>query len=321
MSSFIQPGQLARFVDRLRFLSEHDLKGSQTDFESKGQRLLAQAGNHPLALNMRAFSVLPETGLPAPCPSFGPVALLFSEGDTEGAKNLAEELVKTMPHPRSWANCGDLQLLNGKIRAAEASYRRAQETLGRIPPLALRMGRIEAARNDWKAAKRCAIVALTENPLYGSARYLYWEATKKLGGTPLGLPLPERVRFGPKGERQTDSSLSEAARLAWTAWAEVDQQAGQTEFPPKKSAYETLVRTWEKNRPLNPEPGYIEPGIAGDTELALFSKWSTEGLLEAYLWAIGLGRSNADTFREWLVSNKGRLNQFWQNAQQTNSST
>jgi tetratricopeptide (TPR) repeat protein len=320
MSHFLQPGQLARFVDRLRFLSEHDLKGGQVDFEKKGKRLLAQAGNHPLALNLRAFSALPETALPDPCPSFGPVAHLFSEGDTQGAQVLAEKLVKENPHARSLANCGDLQLLHGQLRSAEASYRAAQESLGRIPPLALRLGRIEAERSDWKAAKRLAIVALTENPLYGSARVLFWEATKALGETPLGFPLPQRIQFGTQGERQPDGNLSDAARKAWSEWAKVDARLGQTESPPQKTAYAALIHTWEKNSSHNPEPGYVDPGQAGDHDLRLIAQWSSEGLLEAYLWVIGLGRANADAFRHWLTSNKGRLNQFWQNAHQTHPS-
>ena len=320
MSHFLQPGQLARFVDRMRFLSEHNLQGGQVDFESKGQRLLAQAGNHPLALNLRAFSALPETALPSPCPSFGPVAHLFLQGNTQEAQELAEKQVNENPHARSWANCGDLQLLHGQLHAAEASYRRAQDTLGRIPPLTLRLGRVEALRGDWTAAKRFAISALSENPLYGSARVLFWEATKKLGDAPLGFPLPERIRFGAQGNRQADGNLSEAARTAWMAWAEVDARLGQTETPPQKTAYAALVHAWEQNNNLSPEPGYVDPGQAADDDLRIIAQWSSEGLLEAYLWVIGLGRSNADAFRQWLASNKGRLNQFWQNAHQGNPS-
>jgi tetratricopeptide (TPR) repeat protein len=321
MSPFLQPGQLARFVDRMRFLSEHKLQGGQVDFESKGKRLLAQAGNHPLALNLRAFSALPETALPAPCPSFGPVAQLFLQGDTEEAQALAEKQVKANPHARSWANYGDLQLLHGQLHAAEASYRRALDILGRIPPLTLRLGRVEAQRGDWTAAKRFAISALSENPLYGSARVLFWEATKKQGEIPLGFPLPERIRFGPQGKRQADGNLSEAAQTAWMAWAEVETRLGQTETPPQKTAYAALVNAWEQNNTLNPEPGYVDPGQAGDEDLRIIAQWSSEGLLEAYLWVIGLGRANADAFRQWLPSNKGRLNQFWQNAHLGNPST
>ena len=314
MSSFIQPGQLARFVDRLRFLSEHSLKGGQADFEAKGQRLLAQAENHPLALNLRAFSALPETALPAPCPRFGAVAHLFSEGDSEGAQALAAELIVSDPHPRSWVNYGDLQILHGEIRAAEGSYRRAMETLGRIPPIELRFGRIEAARGDWKAAQRRAISALSDNPLYGSARYLFWESMKHLGREPLALPLRERVRFGPNGDRLYEGSLSEAARMAWRAWAEVDQQLAQTETPPKKSAYEALIASWSQNKSQNPEPGYVDPGLQADQSLERLAKWSSEGLLVSYLWVVGLGRANADAFRQWLPSNRGRLTQFWEQA-------
>jgi tetratricopeptide (TPR) repeat protein len=312
MSAFIQPGQLARFVDRLRFLSEHSLQGGQADFETKGQRLLAQAENHPLALNLRAFSALPETALPAPCPSFGPVAQHFSEGNTEAALALASERVNALPHPRSWANYGDLQLLHGNVQGAESSYRRALDELGRIPPIELRFGRIMAARGDWEAAQRRAIAALSDNPLYGSARYLYWEATKELGRQPLALPLRECVRFGPSGDRLYESDLSEAARMAWRAWAEVDEQMAQSESPPRKSAYEALVASWTQNRNQNPEPGYVDPGIMGDRSLELLASWASEGLLVAYLWAIGLGRANADAFRTWNLSNRGRLTRFWE---------
>ena len=313
---FIQPGQLARLVDRLRFLTEHDLKGGQADIQEKGKRLLAQLDDHPLAMNFKAFEVLPETALPAPSPSFGPVAQLFSEGKTEEALSLATTTIQSEPHPRSWVNYGDLQILHNDLQGAEGSYRRALEELGKIPPLEMRFGRVEALHQRWEAAYRKAISALSDNPLYGSARFLLAESAKAMGRVAVNIPIAERVYYGPAGNRLYDNSLSEAAREAWRSWADIDQQLGATETPPKKSAYESLIASWRQNRNKNNDPGYIDPTQDADSDLQVLESIDARGLLRPYLWTIGLGHSNAEAFRHWVTSNRGRLTQFWETLSQ-----
>jgi len=317
LTPFIQPGQLARLVDRLRFLTEHELKGGQADIREKGKRLLAQLDDHPLAMNFKAFEILPESALPAPSPSFGPVAQLFSEGKATEALALAATTVHKTPHPRSWVNYGDLQVLHKDLPGAEASYRRALEELGKTPPIELRFGRIEALHQRWDAAHRKAISALSDNPLYGSARFLWAESANAIGRLAVNIPISERVYYGPAGNRLYDNSLSEAAREAWRCWADIDQQLGATETPPKQSAYEALIASWRQNRNQNSDPGYIDPSQDADNDLQILESIDARGLLGPYLWSIGLGHSNADVFRSWITSNRGRMTQFWESLSQS----
>ena len=150
MNFTLQPGQLARLVDRLRFASEFNLKGGGSHSDQKIDRLIGQAENHLLALNLRAFRALPETALPAPSSDFEPVAKLFSESKSEEALALALEVVHSNPNGRSWVNTGDLQLLHGQVDSAFESYQQALESLGMLAPIRLRLGRIAAARGDWQ---------------------------------------------------------------------------------------------------------------------------------------------------------------------------
>ena len=312
MQRLSQPGQLARLVDRLRFLEEHQIGTGKSRLGEQLKRQTAHAQDHLLLLNHRAFHALPETALPEPSPTFSPVARLFDEGKSKEALLLAKETVEIHPHARSWANTGDLQILHGDVAGAEASFRRAQELLGKIPPIEIRMGRILAARGDWKGSLRKAISALSENPLYGSARYLFWESQRTLGYQALYLPMRERIQYNRNGERHYLEPLSPSARLAWRAWAEVDESMGLSENPPRKSAYYALVDKWRSTRGQNPTEGYIEPAIDGDVQLNLLSDWADQELLTAYLWVSGLGHANANAFRDWLPSNKGRLQRFWE---------
>jgi hypothetical protein len=174
------------------------------------------------------------------------------------------------------------------------------------------MGRIWAAKGDWKKALRKAIAALCENPLYGSARYLFWESQRVLGYQALYLPMRERIQYNRHGERHYLEPLSASARLAWKAWAEVDETMGLSENPPRKSAYHALVDKWRIAREHNPTEGYMDPSIDGDLQLNLLSEWAEQDLLTAYLWVSGLGHANARAFQEWLPSNKGRLQRFWE---------
>lgn len=314
MNFALQPGQLARLIDRLRFASEFRLRGAASHSDEKIDRLISQAENHLLALNHRAFRALPETALPEPTAEFQSIAQHFSEGRTDEALASALEHCDANPNARSWANTGDLQLLHGQIDQAQTSYRQAEALLGPLPPIRLRLGRVEASRGNWQAALRQAIGALSDNPLYGSARYLYWEAQRSLGRQAIYLPLPTRVVFGATGERLYMEPLSQAARQAWRSWAEVDEQLGLTESPPRHSAFRALTESWRKHRPSESQEDYVAPGIDGDVQLDLLQKWADADLLVPYLWAIGLGKSNAESFRVWHREHKASMTRFWEAA-------
>ena len=314
MNFALQPGQLARLIDRLRFASEFNLRGAASHSEQKIDRLIGQAENHLLALNHRAFRALPETALPEPSPEFQPIAQKFAQSQSEEALQLAIEHCSTNPSGRSWANTGDLQLLHGGTEEALTSYRNAEEMLGLLPPIRVRLGRIEAAKGNWKAALRQAIAALSDNPLYGSGRYLFWEAQRALGRQAIFLPLPTRVIFGASGERLYMEPLSQAARQAWRSWAEVDEQLGLTESPPRYSAFRALTESWKKHRPADTNEDYVAPGIEGDMQLNLLERWSESKLLVPYLWAVGLGQSNAAAFQDWHREHKSDMTRFWEGA-------
>ena len=314
MNFALQPGQLARLIDRLRFASEFKLRGAASHSDQKIDRLIGQAENHLLALNHRAFRALPETALPDPAAGFESVAQSFSESRTEKALALAIEHCNSDPNGRSWANTGDLQLLHGQVDNAHTSYRHAESLLGLLPPIRLRLGRVEAARGNWQAALRQAIGALSDNPLYGSARYLYWDAQRALGRQAIYLPLHVRVVFGSTGERLYMEPLSQAARQSWRSWAEVDEQLGLTESPPRYSAFRALTDTWRKHRPTDSQEDYVAPGVDGDLQLDLLLKWADADLLVPYLWAVGLGKSNADAFRDWHREHKACMTRFWEGA-------
>ena len=314
MNFALQPGQLARLIDRLRFANEFNLRGAASHSDQKIDRLIGQAENHLLALNHRAFRALPETALPEPSPDFERVAQRFSESRSEEALALALRQCDTNPTGRTWANTGDLQLLHGQTEQAFLSYQNAEELLGLLPPIRLRLGRVEAAKGNWQAALRQAIGALSDNPLYGSARYLYWEAQRALGRQAIYMPLHIRVVFGSSGERLYMEPLSQAARQAWRSWAEVDEQLGLTESPPRYSAFRALTESWRKHRPTEGEEDYVAHGIDGDVQLDLLQKWADADLLVPYLWAVGLGKSNASAFRDWHRDHKSSLTRFWEGA-------
>ena len=172
------------------------------------------------------------------------------------------------------------------------------------------MGRIWAAKGDWKKALR--------KPFPLSVKTHSGSALPVLGvPTRFGIPSAlssnaRRIQYNRHGERHYLEPLSASARLAWKAWAEVDETMGLSENPPRKSAYHALVDKWRIAREHNPTEGYMDPSIDGDLQLNLLSEWAEQDLLTAYLWVSGLGHANARAFQEWLPSNKGRLQRFWE---------
>ena len=103
---------LARNIAQIRFARTHHLPLGPEDLEELAQTLLRPAPFPPLALNLRAFTALPETDLPPPPECLSESASAFTKGDYGDALKKALALDSKALEPeeqaRLYTTIGDL---------------------------------------------------------------------------------------------------------------------------------------------------------------------------------------------------------------------
>ncbi|MCP4809916.1 MAG: hypothetical protein GY913_08220 [Proteobacteria bacterium] len=288
--------ELAREAERLRFRQEWHLPVDPARVVEVQSELLRRHPWHPLALNIRALEVLPETGLPSPGDSLAPAARLFARGD------LAGTLAALVPDPRTDDTRARVLLLLGELDQAAALADRANRRLPGRPSLLALRGRIRLGQGDNRGAWGDAIEALVQNPLHGGARVLLRAAGSATGRKLLRIPLRAPVRPTDDGIEPLQK-LSDRALAAWRAWHRAG--ASVEDLAPGAASHLALLTAWRGAG--GPDERFDE----SDHTIQTLDRWQRSGLLTAYEWSTGLTPATAEAFRTWNTSGHEDLRRFW----------
>jgi hypothetical protein len=271
-------------------------------------RLLVEgAPHHPVALNLRARAALPETMLPESGEALRDIASAFAAGDFSAALALARDLGDLSMEEEGLREqtLGDLVFLTQGPAEAEPHFRTAIQGLGPLAPLLARLGRCALGTGDSPTASRYAVRSLTENPLYGTALVLLFEAAQAEGKTLLPIPIQARIFTAPGGVR-VDPSLSPRGRMAWESWLQARETSDFQERPPERSSTLRLIEAWRAG-----SDGQLAYSDSDNQELEALDRWERDGLLDAYLWFAGLNPENAHVFRTWRDAHRDTAERFW----------
>jgi tetratricopeptide (TPR) repeat protein len=298
---------LALEVEGLHFSRAHGMETDSNRCERLTRLLMEGAPHHPVALNLRARDALPETMLPESRGALKEVATAFAAGDFAAALDLARELggLSMKEAGLREHTLGDLVFLTRGPAEAEPHFRAALQALGPLAPLLARLGRCALGTGDWSTARRYAVRALTENPLYGTALVLLFEAAQAEGESLLPIPIQARI-FGTPGGMRVDPSLSPRGRMAWEAWLRARETSDFRERPPERSSTLRLIEVWRAG-----SDGQLAYSDSPNQELEALDRWERDGLLDAYLWFAGLNHENAAVFRNWRDAHRDTAERFW----------
>ncbi len=298
------PSQLAREAERERFRLLHGLGGQPERLEGLLRELEVRVPHHPVARTARGWAALPETALPAPPENLAAAAQAWLDGDLAGAREAAATARAELDHPRTTVTLGDLAWQAGEATLAVRHWRVARGVLGALPPLEVRLGRAAFARQRHGEALDHAARALVENPLYGTAAVLLGHVCIAGGGSPIPVPLPPQVRQI-DGQLQLSRGLGPRARRVWLRALEAARTAPPDELPPGQTAALTLVATWREL------PSDGRRADRAEWPLRQLDAWEREGLLDVYLWAVGLDAGNAEAWRGWRQQHTDAVRRFW----------
>ncbi len=299
--------RLALEVEELQFYRAHGMETDAGRCDRLTRLLVEGAPHHPVALNLRARRALPETMLPNSRGTLKEVATAFAKGDPAKALTLAEDLAGLTMEEDALRACtvGDLLFLTRGPEEAAPHFRTSMQGLGPLAPLLTRLGRCALSTGDWATARRYAVRSLTENPLYGTALVLLFEAVRGTGKTLLPIPIQARILAAPGGVR-IDPSLSPRGRMAWETWLQARETSDFRERPPERSSTLRLIEAWRVG-----SDGQLAYSDAPNPELEALDRWERDGVLDAYLWFAGLNPENAPMFRSWRSDHRDTAEQFW----------
>ncbi len=299
--------RLALEVEGMQFSRAHGMETDSSRCERMTRLLVEGAPHHPVSLNLRARAALPETMLPESGEALKDIATAFAAGDFSAALAIAKELGSLSMEEEGLREhtVGDLVFLTQGPAEAEPHYRAAIQALGPLAPLLARLGRCALGAEDWPTARRYAVRSLTENPLYGTALVLLFEAAHAVGESLLPIPIQARILSAPGGVR-IDPSLSPRGRMAWEAWLQARETSDFQERPPERSSTLRLIEAWRKG-----SDGQLAYSDSPNQELEALDRWERDGLLDAYLWFAGLNPDNAPVFRSWRDAHRDTAERFW----------
>ncbi len=297
------PSELAREAELLRFRLTHHLGGSSERLGDLLHEIEARVPHHPIVRTARAWAALPETALPGPPPELTPAAEAWLAGSPQRALELALEALDDRDHARTAATVADLCWFVGRREEAIARWQDLRQLCGPLPPLEVRLGRAALTAGRLVDAQDRAVHALIQNPLYGSAFVLLCHIQQAQGQEVTPIPLRPQVRQV-NGELLLARGLTSPAKAAWLEALEVAREAPAHESPPGRLATQTLLTTWRALRDEGARKNRTE------RPLRALDEWEQAGLLDSYLWAVGLNPSNAAAFRERLEPEE-RDRRFW----------
>ncbi len=206
---------------------------------------------------------------------------------------------------RLFTTMGDLECLLGSVEAAEVWFRKALLTLGSLPPLHARLGRCAFLRGDVDTARKRAIRALVENPIYGTAMVLYLEACRARSINLLPIPVQAGLVHTPSGWATTPG-LSPKAVRAWQAWLDARASCTLEEFPPERTPTLALIQAWRSG--TDDDLSYTD---TPNPDLDTLDRMERSGTLDGYLWFAGLDPSNAEQWRTWNREHHRTMERFW----------
>jgi hypothetical protein len=299
--------RLALEVEELQFSRAHGMETNSSRCERLTRLLVEGAPHHPVALNLRARAALPETMLPEAGEITRDIASAFAAREFSAALALARDLGGLSMEEEGLREhtVGDLVFLTLGPAEAEPHFRAAIQALGPLAPLLARLGRCALGAGDWPTARRYAVRSLTENPLYGTALVLLFEAAHAEGESLLPIPIQARILTAPDGTR-IDPSLSPRGRMAWESWLQARESSDFQERPPERSSTLRLIEAWRAG-----SDGQLAYSDSPNQELEALDRWERDGLLDAYLWFAGLNPENAHVFRTWRDTQRDSLERFW----------
>lgn len=297
------PSALAREAELLRFRLAHHLGGSPERLRELLGRLERQVPHHPVVRTARALQVLPETGLPGPPPELADAAEAWLAGDPVAAHAHACRALAQRDHVRTRVTVADLAWVLQRPDEARDGWTRAAADAGSLAPLEVRLGRAALGAGQLADALDRAVRALIQNPLYGTAFVLLAHVHRARGHEVLTVPLPPQVRHSPDG-LQLERGVDGRARAAWREAVRAAQEAPSAEAPPGAHATAALLTTW---RAL---PAGDKRQTTAEWPLRALDRWERTGVLETYLWAIGLTRASAGAFRS-RSGHQDRDRRFW----------
>jgi|GEM_PF-2814780 len=307
-------------VERLRFTTDFGLSTEHGRLLQLSLELSSRVPRHPISLNIRAFQVLPETALPQPPSALKEAAALFIKKDLNSATQSATAALEVLEQGnnslieqgRAQVVIGDLLLLQGQTVEAERCFIQANAILGDLPPIVNRLGQVKFEQKRFDEAHSLAKTALSTNPLYGSAMMLFWESAIKQGRQLAPLPMPERATIDSSNEMRIDPTLTGKALRAWQAWL-MAVPSDTMYAPPKKGQYDALLKEWAARGEQTAER-YDDPGLLAKADLDRLERFREAGILDGYLWLLGLNLSSAETWRQWSTKNPEAMNMFWSTA-------
>jgi hypothetical protein len=299
----ITPSALARQAEQLRFRIDHHLGGDPEDLIKLLQQLEARVAHHAVVRNARAAQALPETVLPAPPPELSAAASAWIAGDAGQALAKGRRALSDRPHPRTAVTVADLCWATGRPDEALAGWEAVRSELGSLVPLLVRLGRAALVQGRTGEALERAVQALGQNPLHGTAFVLLAHTHRARGAETVPVPLPARLAVV-DGQLKLARGLGERARRAWTDALKAAREAPPDETPPGRSALHTLLQTW-RSLPV----GSAKEQRVSWTVQAL-DRWERAGVLDSYLWAVGLNPDTAHAFRR-RPTPQARDQRFW----------
>lgn len=287
---------LVERFERLRFKALWQLGAAPVELERLEREVLLTAPAHPLVMNHRARLALPETELPPPPRGLSGIAKAWLMGDIRAARGLAEK----HKGPRIQVIRGDLALAERAHQQALEHYSLAERVFGTHPPLLARQARCHLSLGEHQQAKQRVVLALSINPLYGSARTLRWEVGAHAGTKlrPVPLQAPIQVK---QGSLFIPKDMDEESQRVWQAWYQGLLREDPTR-PPRSLAHEALLSAFG-SRSIHHE------GTQALCEL--LALWRGQELLESYQWSMGLNPERAPQFRSWHDLNQDALHRFW----------
>jgi tetratricopeptide (TPR) repeat protein len=306
-NSVIVPSALALEAETLRFRLSHHLGGSPKRLKELLAALEFKVPHHPVVRNQHAWLALPETALPAPPPELAAAASAWLAGDVNLALAKAREASRIQEHPRTTTTIADLYWSLGQRRDAVELWQEVRDKTGPLPPLLTRLGRAALVAGRTEDALEGAVQALSANPLYGTAFVLLSHTHRAQGHEILPVPLPNQIRHI-DGQLRMVQELGARAETAWLKALEAARNAPPQESPPGRTAASTLTKTWLA---LAPDTGRRD--APAEWPLRALCRWQKAGLLDTYLWAVGLTPLTADLFRTRTIP-LSQDRQFWSQA-------